>query len=167
MSIVWNEPTPPSGFPRSLMSYVQQANDLGNPLGGVGLFHMIHIGLHCHLTGILNTNCIRPKPLVLEIGVVMLLSELCYRSSEINSIIHNKAKLNLELLRVQSLFILFYWFDKISFSFLRVYIIQGSQRPKPFQWFGPKTNIKSKNGCNFWADTETNQDKQFKLWSTF
>ena len=41
---MWNEPTPTSGFPRSLMSYVQQANDLGNPLGGVCSFHMIHIG---------------------------------------------------------------------------------------------------------------------------
>ena len=44
MCILWNKPIPPSGFPRSLMTYVQQANVLGNPLGGVGLFHMIHIG---------------------------------------------------------------------------------------------------------------------------
>ena len=41
MWIRWTKLTPPSGFPRS---YVQKANDLGNPLGGVGLFHMIHIG---------------------------------------------------------------------------------------------------------------------------
>ena len=25
------------------MSYIQKANDMGNPLGGVGLFHMIYI----------------------------------------------------------------------------------------------------------------------------
>ena len=52
MCIMWNEPTPPSGFPRSLMSYVQYANDLGNPLGCVGSFHMIIesylIGLGCN-----------------------------------------------------------------------------------------------------------------------
>ena len=43
MCIMWNKPTPPSGFPRSIMFYVQEANDLGNPLGGVSSFHMIHI----------------------------------------------------------------------------------------------------------------------------
>ena len=53
--------------------------------------------------------------------------------------------------------------DKISFSFLRVSLIYGSQRPKPFLWFRPKTNIKSKNGCNFWADTETNQNQQIQV----
>ena len=31
----------PSRFPRLLMSYVQYANDLGNPLGGVDSFHII------------------------------------------------------------------------------------------------------------------------------
>ena len=57
--------------------------------------------------------------------MVMLLSELCDRSSEINSIINNKAKLKLELLRVKSLeFICFILLvDKISFSFLRVSLI--------------------------------------------
>ena len=42
--IMSNKSTPPSGFSRTVMSYVQQSNDLENPLGGVGLFHMIHIG---------------------------------------------------------------------------------------------------------------------------
>ena len=43
MCIVWNKPTPPSGYPRSLLLYVQQANDLGNLLGGVGLSNIIDI----------------------------------------------------------------------------------------------------------------------------
>ena len=38
-----NAPTPPSGFPKSIMSYIQQANYLGNPLGVVGVFDMIGI----------------------------------------------------------------------------------------------------------------------------
>ena len=42
MSIMSNAPTPPSGFPRSLMS-----SYLGNPLGGVSVFDMIDIGLVC------------------------------------------------------------------------------------------------------------------------
>ena len=42
MCIMYNKPTP-SGFPMSLMSYVQLANVLVNLLGGVGLFHMIYI----------------------------------------------------------------------------------------------------------------------------
>ena len=45
MCTMWNEPTPPSGFPRSLMSYIQWATYLGNPLGGVSASDMIDIGL--------------------------------------------------------------------------------------------------------------------------
>ena len=33
-----NEPEPPSGFPRSL-AICDMTNDLGNPLGGAGLFN--------------------------------------------------------------------------------------------------------------------------------
>ena len=38
-----NVPTPPSGFPRSFMYYVQKASYLKNLLGGVGAFDMIDI----------------------------------------------------------------------------------------------------------------------------
>jgi hypothetical protein len=35
-----NKPTPPSGFPRSLIICdIIMANGLGNPLGGVGFFN--------------------------------------------------------------------------------------------------------------------------------
>ena len=42
MSIMSDALTPPSGFPRSLMSYVQYASYLGNPLVDVG-YDMIDI----------------------------------------------------------------------------------------------------------------------------
>ena len=35
---MWNEPTPPSGFPRSLAIWTLDIDDLGNLLGGAGLF---------------------------------------------------------------------------------------------------------------------------------
>ena len=44
MSIMSDAPTLPSGFPRSLMSYVQLASYQENPLGGVGALDMIDIG---------------------------------------------------------------------------------------------------------------------------
>ena len=46
MCIMWNKQTPPSGLPRSFFSYLQQSNGLGNPLGVVGLFHIIHIDFY-------------------------------------------------------------------------------------------------------------------------
>ena len=58
MCIMWNEPTPTSGFPRSLMSYNQQAGYLGNPLGGVGSFHIIHIGENHHTNSRIKYLCI-------------------------------------------------------------------------------------------------------------
>jgi hypothetical protein len=43
MCIMWNKQTPPSGFPGSLTIWKLDISYPGNPLGGVGLFHMIHI----------------------------------------------------------------------------------------------------------------------------
>ena len=44
MCIMWNKPTPPSGFSRSLDYWTYDITVLENPLGGVDLFDMIHIG---------------------------------------------------------------------------------------------------------------------------
>ena len=46
MCMKWNKPTPPSRFPRSLACWTYNNNDLGYPLGGVGLFHTIHIAIN-------------------------------------------------------------------------------------------------------------------------
>ena len=91
----------------------------------------------------------------------MLPCDLSHHSSEINLISHDKAKFNGSKCLEFVCFILLV--DKISFSFLRVSLIYGSQRPKPFLWFRPKTNTISKNGCKFWADTETNQNQQIQV----
>ena len=50
MSIMSDAPTPPSGFPRSLMYYIQYPSYLGNPLGCIFVSNRIDIAQNDHLS---------------------------------------------------------------------------------------------------------------------